>query len=219
MFVCNYVRVRVVKVTRRPDGVHEVSQMNVQILLEGDNMDDVYLAGNNKKVVATDTCKNTVYCLAKENEFNSIEDFGLIICKHFLAEYPQIVNKINVQIIADKWERLNLPDSAGKTAPHKHAFRRIGPMRPFTHVTGVKRASQGSSFQVQSGFRNLDILKTTQSGFIDFHRNKFTSLPEDTDRLLGTSVDAQWSYNAWMLSRSSPNFNEVLQQQAFYLSN
>jgi hypothetical protein len=51
----------VVKVIRGANGVHNVMQLSVQILLEGDTMGEVYETGDNAKVVATDTCKNTVY--------------------------------------------------------------------------------------------------------------------------------------------------------------
>ena len=94
-------RVRVVKVTRNADGSQDVVQLSVQVLLEGDVMKDGFISGDNATVVATDTCKNTVYCLAKDHDFKSIEEFGLIICSHFIKEYPEFVNKINVKIIKD----------------------------------------------------------------------------------------------------------------------
>ena len=132
-------RVRVVKVTRNADGSQDVVQLNVQILLEGDVMKAGFISGDNSTVVATDTCKNTVYCLAKDHDFDSIEEFGLIICSHFINTYPEFVNKINVRIIKDRWERINAPDTCGKIMPHNHVFRRFGPNRPFTKVTGEKR--------------------------------------------------------------------------------
>jgi urate oxidase len=72
-------RVRVVKVIKKPDGVNYISQINVQVLLEGDIMDDAFTDGNNRNIVATDTCKNTIYCLAGSHDFKSIEDFGIIV--------------------------------------------------------------------------------------------------------------------------------------------
>jgi urate oxidase len=187
-------RVRLVKVIRHPDGRQDIIQMTVQILLEGDEMDSSFTEGNNTIIVPTDTCKNTVYCVASSHEFKSIEDFGLALCRHFLTEYPTIVNKINVTITKDIWQRMVLPDSNGRVAEHKHSFKRIGPQKPFTVVTGEKRYSSPLSLKVQSGFKNLEILKTTQSGFTNFHHCQFTSLPDSTDRLLGTAADAEWNY-------------------------
>jgi len=204
-------RVRLVKVARKPDGRHEVIQVSVQILLEGDHMENVYTTGDNSPVVATDTCKNTVYCLAKMHDFKSIEEFGLILVRHFMSEYPQIVNRVSVELIKDKWERLaTAPDSLGRVTPHKHTFLRIGPQKPYTKVQGEKRPGMPTAkLTMQSGFRNLDILKTTQSGFVGFHRNKFTSLPEVDDRLLGTSISAEWTFADSAVAATGTDFNQV----------
>ena len=47
---------------------------------------------------------------------------------------------------------------------------------------------------MKSGIKNYTILKTTQSGFENFHRDEFRTLPDTNDRLMGTSVDAEWTY-------------------------
>lgn len=203
-------RVRLVKITKKPDGMNFIQQLNVQILLEGDDMAKVFLNGDNKSVVATDTCKNTVYCLASQHDFQSIEEFGIIIVKHFLKEYPNLVNKISVSISSDTWERLStIPDSKGRVGPHKHAFKRVGPKRPFTNVQGELRRGSRLKLALQSGFSNLEILKTTQSGFEGFHRDRYTSLPEVKDRLLGTSVTATWAFNPTEVQRHDIKFHEV----------
>ena len=47
-------------------------------------------------------------------------------------------------------------------------------------------------------------------GFTNFHRDRYTSLPDVSDRLLGTSVTATWDYNSTCLSRpDSIDFNKV----------
>jgi len=172
-------------------------------------MDSAFLTGDNKNVVPTDTCKNTVYCVAHKHEFRSAEEYGILLVRHFLTEYPEIVNRISVRIIRDRWERLVAPNSKGAPAPHKHVFKRIGPNRPYAHVQGEKRKGTSMKINVQSGFRGLDIVKTTQSGFVDFHKDKYTSLPEATDRLLGTSVDAEWSFSDAAIARGNIDFNKV----------
>ncbi len=196
---------------RGRDGRHEVVQMNVQVLLEGDDMEDSFTEANNKKVVPTDTCKNTCYCVASQHDFKSIEEYGILLARHFLTEYPALVNKINIQIVSDNWERITVPDSRGKMAEHKHTFKRIGPQRYYTHVTGEKRPNTDFNFSVKSGFRGLEILKTTQSGFVDFHKDRYTSLPEVSDRLLGTSAEVEWTYNKNAVSRGNIDFTRVSQ--------
>ena len=45
-----------------------------------------------------------------------------------------------------------------------------------------------------SGISDLEILKTGKSGFADFMRDEYTTLPETHDRLLGTVLHAEWTY-------------------------
>jgi len=124
---------------------------------------------------------------------------------------------VSIQIIKDRWERLVNPDSAGSVAPHKHCFKRVGPNRPFAHVQASRKGHSGTDLHMQSGFRNLEILKTTQSGFEGFHRNRLTSLPEAADRLLATSMNAEWEFTP-LLNLSAEglrralrtNYNKVL---------
>ena len=172
-------------------------------------MDSAFLTGDNKNVVPTDTCKNTVYVVAHKNEFRSAEEFGILLCRHFLTEYPKIVNKISVRVIRDRWERLMAPNSKGALVPHSHTFLRLGPNKPYAHVQGEKRPGSAMKLKVQSGFRGLDIMKTTQTGFVDFHKCKNTSLPEATDRILGTSIDAEWSFGDAAIARGNIDFNKV----------
>src|SRR6266516_2288880 len=54
---------------------HEIREVTDQILLEGD-IESSDNAGDNSKVLPTDTMKNTVYALAKREGLTSIEGFG-----------------------------------------------------------------------------------------------------------------------------------------------
>jgi urate oxidase len=47
---------------------------------------------------------------------------------------------------------------------------------------------------VWSGFENLVIMKTSNSAFEGFIRDRLTTLPEAADRLLGTAARASWKY-------------------------
>jgi urate oxidase len=59
--------------------------------------------------------------------------------------------------------------------------------------TRVERA-QGGDFQIHSGFENLVILKTANSGFEGSIKDSLTTLKETNDRLFGTAVRAEWHY-------------------------
>ena len=81
-------RVRVVKVLRE-GARHTVLEISAQVLLEGD-FESSYTGGDNSKVVATDTVKNTVHVLAKDHLTPEVERFAVYLAKHFTSKYPQV---------------------------------------------------------------------------------------------------------------------------------
>ena len=94
-------RVRISKVKRTtPNGAaavqHDFFQASVDIELEG-GFDAAYTEGDNRSVVATDTCRNTVYILAKDDPIDSLESFGITIVNHFLLRYAH-VDRVTVRL-------------------------------------------------------------------------------------------------------------------------
>src|SRR5438046_10102787 len=67
--------VRLVHINRDGDR-HQIKDLNVSSALRGD-FADAHLVGDNAKVVATDTQKNTVYAFAQKCGVGGIEEFGL----------------------------------------------------------------------------------------------------------------------------------------------
>ncbi len=65
----------------------------------------------------------------------------------------------------------------------------------------------GATTHIVSGLKDLTVLKTTQSGFVGYPRDKYTTLPETTDRILATDVSARWRYNT-NLDASATDFNK-----------
>ena len=59
----------------------------------------------------------------------------------------------------------------------------------FTHVTCDRTTKT-----VRSGIRDLVILKSTGSGFENYPKDEFTTLPETADRILATSFGATWTF-------------------------
>jgi len=178
-------RVKVLKVVRKTGGVHVVFDYNVQVLLEGAAFVETYITGDNASVVATDTIKNTVYILAHQNSFESPEEFGIIIGAHFLKEYSW-VEKVGVDIVQNQWQRISVD---GKD--NQHSFTKISPEIRTAHVSSPRK---GTVF-VESGIKDLLVMKTTASGFEGFHKDKYTTLEETKDRVFATSVTCTWKYN------------------------
>jgi urate oxidase len=178
-------RVRLVKVTRRPDR-HDVADLTVDVALEGD-FTAAHVAGDNSGLLATDTMRNTVYALAQgHDDVDDIERFGLRLVEHFLAAGPRVTGA-RVRLAAHPWSRLT---GAGG-APHPHAFRRGDGGDRVATVAG-----DAAGVSVEAGIDGLVVLKTTGSGWEGFHRDGYTTLPETDDRIMATEVTARWTYRA-----------------------
>jgi urate oxidase len=108
----NYVKMLHI---RRDGPTHYIKELSVNTHLSLDSKKDYYF-GDNSDIVATDSQKNTVYVLAKLHGVKSPEEFGLLLCSHFLSKYPHVI-KVSVCLEEHPWERM----IAG-TTPHNHAF-------------------------------------------------------------------------------------------------
>ncbi|EYU19843.1 hypothetical protein ABFS82_06G082600 [Erythranthe guttata] len=176
-------RVRVGRVWREANGRHLFVEWNVSISLLSDCL-AAYTRADNSDIVATDTMKNTVYVKAKEcKQPISVEDFAIVLGKHFTSFYPQVSSAI-INIVEKPWERIYIDGQ-----PHRHGFK-LGSEKHTTEVI-VKKSG---SLQVISGIEGLAVLKTTQSGFEGFIRDKYTILPETRERMLATEISASWRY-------------------------
>ncbi|CAH9065636.1 unnamed protein product [Cuscuta europaea] len=189
-------RVRVARVWREGDGTHHFSEWNVSISLLSDCL-PAYISGDNSDVVATDTMKNTVYAKAKEcSNRLPVEAFAIELGKHFTSYYKQVTAAV-IRIVEKPWERVNINGQ-----PHRHGFK-LGSEK---HTTEVLLDKSGG-LQVTSGIEGLAVLKTTQSGFEGFIRDKYTILPETKERMLATDITALWRYSFKSLSGVPPKNN------------
>mmetsp|Transcript_10519 Transcript_10519/g.13009 ORF Transcript_10519/g.13009 Transcript_10519/m.13009 type:complete len:286 (-) Transcript_10519:44-901(-) len=173
--------VRLLKVIKG-DPQHSIVNYTVQVLLEGD-FEESFTHADNSKVVPTDTTKNTIYCIAKK-DFSSPEEYALILGSHFLEMYPQ-VKKIIVDVTETLWKRMVIN---GKE--HDFSFEKPGGEERRVHLEKTR-----TSTSLSGGIANYIVLKTTDSGFQNFHQCKYTVLPEMTDRILATNVTSYWEYN------------------------
>lgn len=175
-------RVRVLKILR--DGAtHTIKELSVRVALEGD-FDASYTAADNSLVVPTDTMKNTVNVLAHDRLGHENEPFARCLAGHFLQRYAQ-VKRVTVELEERVWGRMH---PGGK--PHPHSFVQAEGARPFTKLV----LSAGDS-RHESGIRDLIILKSTASGFEDYPRCEFTTLPETSDRIFATALRATWLWS------------------------
>ncbi|MGI8741361.1 MAG: factor-independent urate hydroxylase [Bryobacteraceae bacterium] len=174
-------RVRLVHLSRQ-GSQHDLREITVQVLCEGD-FETSYTAGDNTKVLATDTMKNTVYALAKREGLTAIEIFAHILAAHFLTNHAQ-VTRVRIKIAEDLWDRIHVGGQ-----PHGSSFVKRGGELRTTRVSATREAEK-----IQSGISGLTILKSADSAFEGFPRDPFTTLPETKDRILATSLRARWRY-------------------------
>jgi urate oxidase len=91
---------------------------------------------------------------------------------------------VSIDIIEHKYARIPV---AGD--PHPHSFTKSGGEK---RTTSIRMSRDETS--VESGLEDLTVIKTTRSGFAGFKKDEFTTLPEVTDRIFCTSVNARWRY-------------------------
>jgi urate oxidase len=172
--------VRVVAVDRSGPR-HALVDLNVSSNLRGD-FTAAHTAGDNAHVLTTDTQKNTVVAFARDG-VGSPEAFALRLARHFAGAHPWI-SGARVAVDSFGWQRIAVGGQ-----PHDHAFRRDG-----GEVRTAVVTVDGADAHVLAGLRDLVVLKTTDSEFRGFPRDRYTTLAETCDRILATAVTARWRY-------------------------
>jgi urate oxidase len=175
-------RVRLLRVARQ-EGRHDIKELTLAIRFEGD-FESAHTKGDNRKILPTDTMKNTVYALARQHPIETIEEFALHLIEHFLTYNPQ-VSRVHIDVAEDLWLRL---PHGGK--PHASAFTRPGHEKRTAALSGTREGTA-----IRAGIDGLVILKTTNSAFENFLRDPYTTLKEDRNRILSTSIRSNWLYS------------------------
>lgn len=166
--------IRVSKVLRSDDG-DDFIDLSVQVLLRGD-VAAAHTRGDNAHVVPTDTMRNTVYGLAQNELDRDLERFGEALCAHFLDKDG--IDEVEVAMAEHLWSRATPTGFVGGGSQQRTA-----------------RVLRGAVAVTMAGVEGLVVLKTTGSAFEGFPKDEFTILPEASDRLLATSIAADWVYS------------------------
>ena len=171
------------KIIRHADH-HEFRQISVNVLLGGD-FETAHTIGDNSKILPTDTQKNTVYAFAKTHFTSSIEAFGIHLADHFISQNPQ-VEKATIEIQEHLYSRIPADGHL-----HPHAYISNGDEK---HTAVTVQSADG--IKVTSGMKDLLILKTTDSAFEGYIRDRFTTLKETADRIMATKCEISWQYES-----------------------
>jgi urate oxidase len=176
-------RVRLLKLLRKGDR-HDLRDLTIEIRLEGE-YEPAYTVGDNSNVLPTDTMKNTVYALARQERLDTIESFALSLSEHFVRSHAA-VNQVTIEIASRPWKPLIVGEKA-----LQQAFVQQGGEERTARVVGTR-----TSVRLEAGFRNLLVLKSSRSAFTGFLRDRFTTLPETADRILATTMTVSWLYGS-----------------------
>ncbi|MEU0871024.1 factor-independent urate hydroxylase [Nocardia brasiliensis] len=177
---------RVVRI-RRETARHEIRDVNVSTVLRGD-FADAY-AGDQRKVLPTDTQKQTAFAYAKQPGLQTIEDYGLALAGHFVDDIEP-VSSARIEIDEYGWQRVTVDGRE-----HDHTWVRQGPE---VRTAAITVAGTGADRQawVIGGVKDLTILKSTGSEFADFLSDEFTVLAPTHDRMLATTLVVAWRFAA-----------------------
>lgn len=163
---------------------HEIRDVNVSTCLRGD-FSAAHLAGDQSDVLPTDTQKQTAYAYAKEKGLTSVEEYGLALARHFVNDIEPVAGA-RIELDEYAWERAVVDG-----AEHDHTFIRKG-----QEVRTAAITVDGDGEWVVGGLKDLVILKSTGSEFAGFLSDEYTVLEATHDRVMATSLVAQWRFTA-----------------------
>ncbi len=173
-------KVRIMRVDRAHPR-HSVRELTVAVMLEG-AFDASFTSSDNGAVVATDTIKNIVNIMAREQLAAETEPFAAALAARFLERYGQVA-AATVRTQETRWLRLD---------GHDHAFTLDGNGRPTVQL----HLTRDGAPTIRSGIEGFTFLKSTESGWVGYHMDEVTTLPETSDRIMATAMTASWGWSA-----------------------
>jgi urate oxidase len=170
--------VRVMRIDRKTDR-HEVRELTVRAMMTGD-FGGAFTRADNSTSISTDTVKNVVNVTARENLTLGTELFCAAVARKLL-EYPQ-VETATVTGHETKWTRLPVDGT-----PHVHSFTLDANGKPYAKVVMTRSGS------------------TVESGWANYTKDKYTTIPETHDRMAATAMDASWRWSRAPASYEAAN--------------
>ena len=186
-------RVRVMRIHRDGDR-HEVRELTVKAMLTGDFFSS-FTEADNSRTVSTDTVKNVVNVVARENLALDTEPFCAALAERLVALYGQ-VDSAAVTAHETKWARLEVGGE-----PHPHSFVLDANGKPFAEAV----ATRGGRTALRSGVSGFTFMKSTASGWADFAKDPYTTIAEARDRMCATSMEASWRWRSMPASHAAAN--------------
>lgn len=176
-------RVRVMRIHRQGDH-YEVRELTVKAMLQGD-FSRAFTSKDNSTSVSTDTVKNVVNVVARENLALPTELFCKAVAERLLESYSQ-VDTVTVSGHETKWSRLSF---AGKMHPHSFTLDNNG--KPYAEVVATR---QGMT--TTSGLDGFTFMKCRAWGWDNYLKDKYTTIAETRDRMAATAMVSSWKWKS-----------------------
>ena len=188
-------RVRVMRIHRDGDR-HEVGQLSIKAMLEGD-FGRAFTDADNSTSTSTDTIKNIVNVVARENTGLSSEEFCQVLAKRYLDLYPQ-ASAVGITAHETKWARLAVD---GELHPHSFLLDSNGKATVEIHATR-------DGMTMSSGLDSFTFMKTTQSGWENYFTDQYSTIQPTNDRICATAMVASWKWSG--VPASYPETNKKI---------
>jgi len=185
-------RVRIMRIHRDGDK-QDVSQLSLKVMLEGD-FGRAYTDADNSTSTSTDTIKNIVNVVARENTALSTEEFCQVLAKRYLDLYPQ-ASSVSITAHETKWARLAVDGEL-----HPHAFLLDSNGKPTVEIVATR-----DRMAMSSGLDNFTFMKSTQSGWENYYTDKYSTIQPTNDRICATSMVASWTWSGKPASYPATN--------------
>jgi len=176
----NVQMLRVVKDSPR----HEIFALTGQVLLEGRSFDEHFLRGDNSTLVPTETQKNTLYVLSKLYPIDPLERWVVFVAQDFMHRHKQIEG-VFLHFDKTPWDRIKVGGQE-----HNHAFVEGNTGTRFVTL----HTTRAGKIDLVAGFKDLKVMKTTQSGFEGFTVDEYTTLKPTNDRVMCTKIYCEWTF-------------------------
>jgi urate oxidase len=173
----------------------DVSQLSIKAMLEGD-FGRAYTDADNSTSTSTDTIKNIVNVVARENTALSTEEFCQVLAKRYLDLYPQ-ASSVSITAHETKWARLAVDGEL-----HPHAFLLDSNGKPTVEIHATRDGAVMSS-----GLDGFTFMKSTQSGWENYYTDKYSTIQPTNDRICATSMVASWTWSGKPASYPATNAN------------
>ncbi|MCM3783764.1 urate oxidase [Neobacillus mesonae] len=166
--------------------------MNIKVAVKGEEFFTSFTEGDNTKVVATDSMKNFILRHAAHYTGATAEGFLEFASRRFLETYPQMTG-VRMSATQVPFENIQIGSSEGYV--ESDLVFKYSHNESASAVVEVERESEDIRLTyAQSGVKNLRLIKVKGSGFANFVRDEYTTLPETSDRPLFIFLDIHWRY-------------------------